>query len=148
MRIGDIAQRRPITVAPNDTVRHAAQLMEKNGVGAVAVLDGDSLVGIVTDRDIVRRVVARGGPDDTRIDGVMTSPVVTIEASADFRHAFDILHGHAVRRIAVTRDGALVGMLSADDLLVCLASDLANLARPVTAELLFAHREAPLPATP
>ena len=148
MRIRDIAQRSPITVAPDATVRHAAELMEANGIGAVAVVQGESLVGIVTDRDIVRRAVARGLGGDTRIDGVMTSPVVTIEADADFRHAFDILHGHAVRRIAVTSDGRLVGMLSADDLLVCLASDLANLVRPVTAELLFAHRDPPLPATP
>ena len=147
MRIRDIAQRKPITVEPDATVRHAAQLMEANGVGAVAVVENGSPVGIVTDRDIVRRVVARGLGDDSRVDGVMTSPVVTIEADADFRHAFDILHGHAVRRIAVTSDGRLVGMLSVDDLLVCLASDLASLARPVTAELLFAHRDPRLPAT-
>jgi CBS domain-containing protein len=121
--------------------------MESNGVGTVAVVAGSTLVGIVTDRDIVRRAVARDLGGDSRIDGVMTSPVVTVDADADLRHAFDILHGHAVRRLAVTRDGALVGMLSVDDLLVCLASDLANLARPVTAELLFAHRDPPLPAT-
>ena len=48
--------------------------------------------------------------------------------------------------LADIRDGVLVGILSVDDLLVCLSSDLANLARPVTAELLFAHRDPPLPA--
>jgi CBS domain-containing protein len=119
--------------------------MESKGVGSIVVVDGQRLVGIVTDRDIVRRAVARGLADDARVDGIMSAPVVTIDADADIRHAFDILSGHAVRRLATVRDGVLVGILSVDDLLVCLSSDLANLARPVTAELLFAHRDPALP---
>jgi CBS domain-containing protein len=145
MRVGDVVQRAPITLPPHGTIREAAQLMESNGVGSIAVVDGRHLVGIVTDRDIVRRAVARDLAGDARIDGIMSAPVVTIDADADLRHAFDILHGHAVRRLATVRDGVLVGILSLDDLLVCLSSDLANLARPVTAELLFAHRDPPLP---
>jgi CBS domain-containing protein len=119
--------------------------MESKGVGSIVVVDGQRLVGIVTDRDIVRRAVARGLADDARVDGIMSAPLVTIDADADLRHAFDVLHGHAVRRLAAVRDGVLVGILSVDDLLVCLSSDLANLARPVTAELLFAHRDPALP---
>jgi CBS domain-containing protein len=145
MRVGDVVQRAPITLPPHGTIREAAKLMESNGVGSIAVVDGRHLVGIVTDRDIVRRAVARDLAGDARIDGIMSAPVVTIDADADLHHAFDILHGHAVRRLATVRDGVLVGILSLDDLLVCLSSDLANLARPVTAELLFAHRDPPLP---
>jgi len=145
MRVGDVVQRAPITLPPHSTVRQAAQLMESKGVGSIVVVDGQRLVGIVTDRDIVRRAVARGLADDARVDGIMSAPVVTIDADADLRHAFDILNGHAVRRLAAVRDGVLVGILSVDDLLVCLSSDLANLARPVTAELLFAHRDPALP---
>ena len=146
MRVADVVQRAPITLPPHGTIRQAAQLMESKGVGSIVVVDGQRLVGIVTDRDIVRRAVARGLADDARIDGIMSAPVVTIDADADLRHAFDILNGHAVRRLAAVRDGVLVGILSVDDLLVCLSSDLANLARPVTAELLFAHRDPALPA--
>ena len=146
MRVCDVVQREPITLPPDGTIQQAAGLMEAKGVGAVIVVDGHRPVGVVTDRDIVRRGVARGLAADARVDAVMSSPVVTIDADADVRHAFDILHGHAVRRLAMMRDGVVVGVLSADDLLVCLSSDLANLARPVTAELLFAHRDAPLPA--
>ena len=146
MRVCDVVQREPITLPPDGTIRQAAELMEAKGVGAVIVVDGHRPVGVVTDRDIVRRGVARGLAADARVDAVMSSPLVTIDADADVRHAFDILHGHAVRRLAMMRDGVVVGVLSADDLLVCLSSDLANLARPVTAELLFAHRDAPLPA--
>ena len=146
MRVSDLVQREPITLPPDGTIRQAAELMEAEGVGAVIVVDGHRPVGVVTDRDIARRAVAHGLQGDARVDAVMSSPVVTIDADADLRHAFDILHGHAVRRLAMMRDGIVVGVLSADDLLVCLSSDLANLARPVTAELLFAHRDPPLPA--
>jgi CBS domain-containing protein len=145
MRVGDVVRRAPITLPPHGTIRQAAQLMESKGVGSIVVVDGQRLVGLVTDRDIVRRAVARGLADDARVDGIMSAPVVTIDADADLRHAFDILNGHAVRRLAAVRDGVLVGILSVDDLLVCLSSDLANLARPVTAELLFAHRDPALP---
>jgi CBS domain-containing protein len=147
MRVCDVVQRAPITLPPDGTIRQAAKLMEANGVGAIVVVDGGRPVGMVTDRDIVRRGVAHGLPDDGRIDGIMSSPVVTIDAEADVRDAFNILNAHAVRRLAMIRDGVVVGVLSSDDLLVCMASDLANLARPVTAELLFAHRDPPLPTT-
>ena len=81
--------------------------MESKGVGAVVVVEGSRPVGIMTDRDIVRRGVAHGLSEDVRVDGIMSSPVVTIDADADLRHAFEILHGHAVRRLVMIRDGAV-----------------------------------------
>ena len=118
MRVGDVVQRAPITLPPHGTIREAAQLMESNGVGSIAVVDGRHLVGIVTDRDIVRRAVARDLAGDARIDGIMSAPVVTIDADADLRHAFDILHGHAVRRLPVVdNQDHIFGMITLDDLL-------------------------------
>jgi CBS domain-containing protein len=54
--------------------------MERSGVGALAIIDGIHLLGIVTDRDLVRRALACAMPSDARVDGVMSSPVVTIAA--------------------------------------------------------------------
>jgi len=121
--------------------------MEQSGVGALAVVDDDRLVGIVTDRDLVRRALARGFPADGRVDAVMSAPVVTIDADADLHTAFALLRTHAVRRLAVVRAGQFVGMVTIDDLLIDLAADLADLARPVTAEVLFGHHDSPVPAT-
>lgn len=120
--------------------------MERAGVGALAVLEGDRLAGIVTDRDLVRRALARRLPVDARVDAVMTSPVVTIDADSDLSDAFELFRTHTVRRLAVVRGEQFVGMLTVDDLLVHVASDLVDLARPVAAEVLSAQRDAPVPA--
>ena len=147
MRAIDAIRRSAVGIEGERSVRDAAQLMEQAGVGTLVVLDGVQPVGIVTDRDIVRRLVARGMPDDARVDGVMTTPLVTIDANADLRDAYALFRGQAVRRLVVLRDGALVGVLSIDDLLVDLVGDLADLVRPVTAEIVFAHRDSGVPAT-
>ena len=147
MRTIDAVRRSGVGIGPERTIHDAASLMESAGVGSLAVVEGDRLVGIVTDRDLVRRALARGLASDARIDAVMTVPVLTISAEADLHDAFAMFRSHGVRRLAVERDGRFVGMITVDDLLVDLAGDLSDLARPVTAEILFAHRDAPVPAT-
>lgn len=147
MRTIDRVRRSGVGVRPDQTIHDAAVLMELAGIGSLAVIDGERLVGIVTDRDLVRRGFARRLASDARVDGVMTSPVVTIDADVDLHDAFALFHSHAVRRLAVVRDGKFLGTITVDDLLIDLAADLADLARPVTAEVLFGHREQPLPAT-
>jgi CBS domain-containing protein len=77
----------------------------------------------------------------------MSSPVVTIDADVDLRTAYATFRSHAVRRLPVVRGTAFVGMITIDDLLVYLSADLADLVRPITAELLFGHHDPPVPAT-
>ena len=139
-------RRSGVGVEPARTLRDVAGIMEQSGLGTLAIVEGDRLVGIVTDRDLVRRGMARGLAPDARIDSVMSTPVITIDAEADLHDAFAIFRTNPVRRLAVVRDGAFVGMLSVNDLLIDLTSDLADLARPVTAGTVFAHRDSPLPA--
>lgn len=136
-----------VGVQSDSTIRHAAVTMDSAGVGSLAVLDGDRLVGIVTDRDLVRRGIAAGLASDARVDAVMSTPVVTIQADADLHDAFGLFRRNAVRRIPVVRGAHFLGMLTIDDLLVSLASDLSDLVRPVSAEMLFAHRDPSVPVS-
>ena len=143
----EAVRRSVVSVTIDQTIRDAAVLMEKAGVGAVVVLEGTVPVGIVTDRDLVGRALARDVPSRARVDSVMSSPVVTIDAAADLHEAYAIFGGHGIRRLAVVRDGVAVGVLAIDDLLIDLANDLANLARPITGEAIFGERDARVPAT-
>jgi CBS domain-containing protein len=147
MRTIEAIRRSGVGIGPERTIRDAAASMEHAGVGALAIIDGVRLVGIVTDRDLVRRGIAPGLPSDARVDAVMTTPVLTIDADSDLHAAFALFRTHAVRRLAVVRARQFVGMITVDDLLIDLAGDLSDLARPVTAELLWAHRDSPVPAT-
>jgi CBS domain-containing protein len=147
MRTIEVVRRSGVGIGPERTIRDAAAIMEQSGIGSLAVVDDGQLVGIVTDRDLVRRGLARGLPSDSRVDGLMTSPVITIDADDDLHKAFALFRANAVRRLAVVRQGRFVGTVSIDDLLVYLAADLSDLVRPVTAEILFSHRESPVPAT-
>lgn len=147
MQTQEALRRSGIAIEPDRTIRTAAEVMDEAGVGALAIVDGDRLVGIVTDRDLVRRGLAKGLAPDARVDAVMTTPVVTIDADADLHDVFALFRVHAVRRLAVVRAGRFVGMVTIDDLLMNLASELADLARPVTAEVLFGHHDSPVPAT-
>jgi len=147
MRAIDRIRRSGVGIGPDHTIRQAAQVMEQSGVGTLAVIDAGRLVGVVTDRDLVRRAVARDLPLDVRVDSVMTTPVVAIDANADLHDAFDVFRSHPLRRLAVVDGvGNFVGMISLDDLLIDLASDLAALVRPLSAEIDTAQHDSPVPA--
>jgi signal-transduction protein with cAMP-binding, CBS, and nucleotidyltransferase domain len=146
MRSHDRLRRSAVAIAPERTIQQVAELMDAAGVGAVAVIDDDQLMGIVTDRDLVRRALARGFEPDARVDSVMSSPVVTIDAEADLHDAFSLLGTHGIRRLAVVKDDKFLGMITVDDLLIDLAQDLSNLSRPIIAETIFGHHDSPVPA--
>jgi CBS domain-containing protein len=147
MRVADALRRSAIGIGPERTLGDAAEIMNSTGVGALAVIDNDRLIGIVTDRDLVRRGLARRMPADARVDGVMSTGVITVDADADLHSVFGLFRSHAIRRLPVMRDGRFVGMITIDDLLMNLAADLADLARPISGEVIFAHRDSAYPAT-
>jgi signal-transduction protein with cAMP-binding, CBS, and nucleotidyltransferase domain len=147
MRVGSVVRRSGIGIEAHRTVREAAAAMEEAGVGALGVLDGEELVGIVTDRDLVRRAMAKGLPGDARVDGVMSCPVLVIDAEADLHDAFAMFRDRGVRRLAVTQRGRFEGMITVDDLLIEIARDLTDLVRPVRREVLFADHDSPVPTT-
>ncbi len=147
MKTRDAIRKLPATITASATVRIAAQLLDRDAVGALIVTDDSYPVGVVTDRDIVVRGVARGVDPDARIDSLMTPEPVTIDASADLREALRIFRSHPFRRLPVTENGALVGMLTVDDLIIDLAADLGDLARPVTGQVIFGSPEPATPAT-
>jgi CBS domain-containing protein len=137
----------PVTVAVDSTIRQAAVEMDRHSVGAVVVVDGDRPVGVVTDRDLVVRAIARRTPTEARVDSVMSSDVVCVGADDELHVVAAILSTHPFRRVPVVDGHRLVGMITLDDLIVRLAGDLHDATKGVTAQLLFGHPEPQPPAT-
>lgn len=134
------------TVEVAATVAQAAIEMAERGVGVLCVTEGNRLVGIVTDRDIVVRGVARGIPADGRVDAVMSLDPVTIDAGCDVEDAVEAFAAYPFRRLPVVRAGELAGMISVDDLIVNVAEDLSRLCRPIVGETLFTVPGTEVPA--
>jgi CBS domain-containing protein len=137
----------PVTVTVDATIHQAAVAMDRNSVGAVVVVDGERPVGIVTDRDLVVRALARRTPPEGRVDGVMSADVVCVGADDELHVVAAILSTHPFRRVPVVEHHRLVGMITLDDLIVRLAGDLHDATKGVTAQLLFGHPEPQPPAT-
>lgn len=147
MRATEVTRKAPVTIRSSETIARAAQLMDQFAIGALVVTNGDgSIAGIVTDRDITVRAVARNAPGDSRVDSVMTTDVVSLGGDADVRDALKIFRDHAFRRLPIVDGGMVVGMITVDDLAVNLVADLNDLVRPIFGEVIFGHPETPVPA--
>ncbi len=113
------ATRRVVSLPPRATVQEASELLTRERVGAVVVVDEGKLVGIVSERDIVRRVVAcNRNPQSTLLSEVMTSPVRTVTETRTIQEALDLTREDRIRHLPVLdRKGQVVGVLSVPDLL-------------------------------
>jgi CBS domain-containing protein len=113
MKIADIMTRNVKAISPNDAIRSAAQLMEEIDSGALLVHEGDKLIGMITDRDIAIRAVARGLEGDTLVRKVMSPNVLYCFADEDVQHVAENMADMEVRRLPVlNREKRLVGIVS------------------------------------
>jgi len=107
----------PRTVGANQTVIEAAQAMRDDDVGLVPVVEGDRLVGTLTDRDIAIRVVAEGqDPRSTTVREVASTDLVTVNPHQELGEALRLMAQHQVRRLPIVEeDGRLVGIVAQAD---------------------------------
>jgi CBS domain-containing protein len=104
------------TVAPETSVSEAAERMAREDIGPLPVVENDRLVGIVTDRDLVVRVLAEGrDPRSTTVREVASEDPVTVTADDDLVTTLDLLAKHQVRRVPVVDGDRLVGIVAQAD---------------------------------
>jgi CBS domain-containing protein len=109
----------PRTVEASATVAEAAREMRDGDVGAVVVLDGGAVAGILTDRDIAVRAVAVGlDPDATRVSEIASMNVVTLTVDQSVDDAIALVRDRDVRRVPVVQDGRPAGIVSLGDLAI------------------------------
>jgi CBS domain-containing protein len=122
--VADVMTKDPKSVEPGDSIEDAAKAMKEADTGALLVVDGDELKGIVTDRDIVVNALAEGN-SDAKVEDVASTDTTTIEPGADLTDAIAKMREAKVRRLPVVDDGDPVGIVSLGDLAIAADDDSA-----------------------
>ena len=116
MKLKDIMTKQIVSLNSNDSVEKAAQLMKQYNVGSIPVCSGESIVGIVTDRDITLRAVATGQNNVEQVKDVMTSNPVVGTPDMDVHDAVRIMSEKQIRRLTVVENNSLIGMVALGDI--------------------------------
>lgn len=116
MRISEVMTRDVRDVHPGDSLKTAAAKMAEIDVGSLPVTEGDRLVGVITDRDITVRAVAKGLPCDAEVARAMSSGVVTCAADTPVEEAAHLMSEKQIRRLYVTEGDRLAGVASLGDM--------------------------------
>jgi CBS domain-containing protein len=132
MAVGSISVRNVDTARPKESVAVGAERMHQRAVGALVVVnDADQVIGIVTDRDFVSRVLAKGrNPTTTSIRDVMTLSPKTITEGTPIETALLAMRAGRFRRLPVVdQDNKLIGLITLDDILMLLAEEFSQVGR-------------------
>ena len=119
--IQDIMTKAMITVNPTTTAKQIAKMMEQGGIGAIFVKENEIPIGIVTDRDFATRIAANGLTLDTPAEKIMSSPLITINHNERLSAAAERMTSKKIRKLAVTENGKIVGIITSTDLVTYLA---------------------------
>lgn len=119
MKVRDIMTKNPETVAPGTFIGDVALMMRDLDVGIIPVVNGEELMGVITDRDITIRVTAAGlKPFEVTVQDFTSPNPVTVSPDDDLEKAQELMSEHQIRRLPVTEGTKLVGILSLGDLAV------------------------------
>jgi CBS domain-containing protein len=117
-KVREIMSTECVTVAPTDTLFDAANKMKQHDIGFIPVVEGQKLMGVVTDRDLVIRGYAQKKPESAMIRDCVSSRLSTISPDADVEEAAKMMAREQIRRLPVVDNGNLVGVLAIGDLAV------------------------------
>jgi CBS domain-containing protein len=120
--VRDVMARNYVGVNESDTVLGAVKLMHEDGVGCVVVLRGSDLVGIMTESDVLSLLADERDPAETKVSEIMSEPVVSVDADRSLSDAAATMSREDIRRLAITNDGELAGVLSERDVISASAS--------------------------
>lgn len=114
--VKDIMKKVVLTIDASMTATDAAKMMDDASVGAIVVIQENIAVGIVTERDIVRRIVAKGKPSKINVKEVMSPNLVVINPKNTIMELARLMKDRQIHRVPVIKDGRLIGMVTSFDL--------------------------------
>jgi len=131
MTIADVMTKSVISVDASLTVNEAAKMMADAKVGAVIVMENNTPVGIVTDRDFTVKIVANAYQITTPVKKIMSSPLFAINSDESIRTAADLMHDRGIRKLPVIDNEEIVGIITATDIVnllaVCVEDDMRDM---------------------
>ena len=131
MTIADVMTKSVISVDAKVTVNEAGKMMEDAKVGAVIIMENNTPIGIVTDRDFAVKIVAHAYQITTPVKQIMSSPLISINSDESVRTAADLMHDRGIRKLPVIDNEKVVGMITATDvvnlLAVCVEEDMRDM---------------------
>jgi CBS domain-containing protein len=113
--VKDIMTKDVVKISPDKTVLEAAEIMDSKTLGCLIITQNDEPVGIVTERDIVRRIVAKKLPYTVQVSEIMSKNLVVTDQESSLKEAARLMSTHKIRRLPVVKEGKLVGIVVASD---------------------------------
>jgi CBS domain-containing protein len=114
-------------VGPESAVIDAIRLMAEKGIGAVVVMDGRQLVGILSERDYARKIVLHDrSSKSTRVSEIMTAKVVTVAPSEQVEHCLQLVTDYRIRHLPVVDNNGVIGVISIGDLVKSVIDEQAQ----------------------
>ncbi len=113
-----------ITASPAETVLDALQRMAEHGIGALVIMDGETLAGLMSERDYARKVILKNRHSvDTPVSEIMTAPVVTVSPDTTVAECMDLCTRKRMRHLPVVENNRLIGLVSIGDLVKALLDE-------------------------
>ncbi len=104
-------------ISSSTTISEAAKIMDQKSIGSVLVEENNKIIGMMTERDILRKVVAKGKtPEKLKVNDIMSHPIITIDTNEDVLAATKKMDECRIRRLVVTENGKIVGMVTANSI--------------------------------
>lgn len=129
--IADVMTKSVISVDASMTINETAKMMEDAKVGAVIIMENNTPIGIVTDRDFAVKVAAHAYEISLPIKRIMSSPLLSINSDESVRNAADLMHERGVRKLPVLSDDKVIGIITATDIVnllaVCVEEDMRDM---------------------
>lgn len=115
MRVKEI-MKKVITIDRRATVKEAASLMSKKGIGSLVITTGNLIIGIVTERDILKHI-SHSNNLHTSVEDIMSPDVITIDSAASIDEAANLMFQHKIKKLPVVENGKLLGIITATDII-------------------------------
>jgi CBS domain-containing protein len=113
--VSEIMKGNVISIDSSMTVQDAAKMMDDASIGAIVVLENGIAIGIITERDIVRRIVSKGKPLSTNVKDAMSSPLIVINPDDSVWELAQLMKSRKIHRIPAVKDNRLVGIVTTSD---------------------------------